>query len=59
MKSGTELDGQDCMTLQQENVGSDVQSTTRVHVPEAREGRWLGEKMESNDVSPRRRCEDS
>ena len=59
--------GETACKLQQKNVGANVQGATRVHVPEAHEGRWssafsdhaVGGHVGSDDVRARRGCEDS
>ena len=53
--------------LRQQNVGTNVQSATRVHLSETCEGRWpsaigdhaMGGEVECDDVGARRKCEDS
>ena len=53
--------------LQQKNVGTNVQSATRVHLSETCEGRWpsaIGDhamegEVEGDDVGARRYCDDS
>ena len=58
--------GEVACELQQKDVGTNVQSATRVHVSEACEGCWpsaignhaIGGEVEGDDVRARRRCED-